>query len=582
MKLKQFNPDSPEFFNPASERGFLVAAKDKDGDRAVRNASGHRLVKARKSATRPELRDLAARIQESQPVSFALNGGWERFEQCQAITRESKLNLISHETAAEFKKENPDPWLALEKFDEQRENVGGFNWNDRPEKLTAEEIENRKKAIAKTDTLKDNQRGAGRYAIIESRKWAGEYRVRTQVDQLAALPTPDTSGERKTKELTLRGARAIADSCDFMAKCHGGYKTFLTLTLDDDARARVASGEMTIQKEVKRFFDGANQVFKRGFTYQNDKGESVKVEPYHGAPDNWQDDSGKMQSLPYCWVIEVPKNANGEDNPHLHVLLGWRIAYRHFDAWAKRLEKLWGQGFAHLEKIKEAEHAGAYMAKAAGYLTKAEGQSDQGEVKGNRYWISKPSRAESWECEGRYQMGEMGGLIRDVYRFMQWKYGHIFKQRAELSSQAAQIRKDAKASKPTPEAKRKAIGNALAKTRKFINELPARATKYSLILKGDGALGSFLNWSAKPYSADHVPKRLHKDGELKAYWLPVCFGLRRGWKADPIPETTYFKQLKQRREQRHEREHRNTEAKRNGRRQFEFFSKGGGVDGAFA
>ncbi len=549
--LRQFNPDSPEFLNQP-RAGFFGCAER--ADQGEGEAAAHRLVKARKSATPTKVAEIAAHLAKEQNFfehqwqrHWIAIGGLKTQQRMLAEAREYKADVISQEVASEWRSENPDPWAALEKFDELRTSR---TKNTIGTKLSLEEIDNRQQANSRADTLRDNQTGPGRFAIIESRNWAGEYRIRTQANMLSVLPTPDASGARKTKELTMRGARAIADSCDFMAKCHGGYKTFLTLTLDDEARARVAAGEMTIQKEVKRFFDGANQVFRRGFSYTNDKDQRVKVEPYHGAPDNWEDDNGNMKPLPYCWVIEVPKNEAGEDNPHLHVLLGWRIAYRHFEAWAKRLESLWGQGFAHLEKIKEAEHAGAYMAKAAGYLTKAEGQSDQGEVSGNRYWISKPSRAEGWQCEGRYQMGEMGGLIRDVYRFMQFKYGHVFKKRAELSQQAAQIRKEAKAGKATPEKKRQAIGNALVKVRQFINDLPARATKYSLILKGDGALGSFLNWAAKPYSKEHTPKRLHKDGEMKAYWLPVAFGLRRGWKAEPIPETTYYQQLKQRRKQR--------------------------------
>jgi hypothetical protein len=35
-----------------------------------------------------------------------------------------------------------------------------------------------------------------------------------------------------------------------------------------------------------------------------------------------------------------------------------------FNAWAKRIEQLWGCGFAHLEKIKDGEAAAAYMMKA--------------------------------------------------------------------------------------------------------------------------------------------------------------------------------------------------------------------------
>ncbi|MEH6470352.1 MAG: hypothetical protein V7752_03805 [Halopseudomonas sp.] len=53
---------------------------------------------------------------------------------------------------------------------------------------------------------------------------------------------------------------------------------------------------------------------------------------------------------------------------------------------AVRLKQLRGQGVARFEKIKEPEKAGVYMAKAAGYMTKAEGRTDQGTVKGNRYY----------------------------------------------------------------------------------------------------------------------------------------------------------------------------------------------------
>lgn len=582
--LRQFNPESKEFLNPAAERGFLVAQQP-DG-----SVSDHRLVKARKSATQPQAAELTAYLAKEKDFlerqwqkHWLAIGGLETKQKALADASERQSDFISHYVASEWRTENPDPFEALEKFDEQRANDTGYRHENRPDRLSQEEIENRQSINETTPANLENQLGAGRYALIESRKWANEYRIRTQVDTMTRNQLQEQSGERVTSELSLRGARAIADSCEYMALHHGGYKTFLTLTLDDEARQRLQTGyekfleidapctlinwepkarfyypcenikhacslitykPMTIQKEVKRFFDAANQVFRRGFTYKNDKGETVKVEPFHGAPDNWKDENGKMQPLPYCWVIENPKNENGEDNPHLHVLLGWRIAYKHFDAWAKRLEKLWGQGFAHLEKIKEAEHAGAYMAKAAGYLSKAAGAEDQGLVVGNRYWISKPSRAAGWECEGRYQMGEMGGLINDVYRFMQFKYGDVFKQRAELSKAAADIRKQAKEGIATPEKKRESISRALLKTRKFIKELPARATKYSLIIKGEANLNTFLQWANRPYCKDHTPKRLHKDGDLKPYWLPVAFQSRQGWTPKQHAGTGYFEQLK--------------------------------------
>ena len=84
----------------------------------------------------------------------------------------------------------------------------------------------------------------------------------------------------------------------------------------------------------------------------------------------------------------MPKNDDGEDNPHIHLLMDWRADRKHFAGWAKRIESIWGNGAFHLERIKDPTAAGAYMAKAAGYMTKAAGDDDQGEVRGNRYAIS--------------------------------------------------------------------------------------------------------------------------------------------------------------------------------------------------
>jgi len=76
--------------------------------------------------------------------------------------------------------------------------------------------------------------------------------------------------------------------------------------------------------------------------------------------------------------------------------------------------------------------AGAYMAKAAGYLTKGSNKDDQGEIKGNRYIISKESRAPDWELYGRYDMGIMPSLIKDAYDYFGYKFGHLFSERKEV------------------------------------------------------------------------------------------------------------------------------------------------------
>jgi hypothetical protein len=96
------------------------------------------------------------------------------------------------------------------------------------------------------------------------------------------------------------------------------------------------------------------------------------------------------EPLAYLWVAESPDTIDKEtgevlgENPHMYLMMKWQVPFKHFAAWASRIEALWGHGFAHLEKIKDPRKAGAYVAKAAGYLSKAQGKTDQGNIRGNR------------------------------------------------------------------------------------------------------------------------------------------------------------------------------------------------------
>jgi hypothetical protein len=108
-------------------------------------------------------------------------------------------------------------------------------------------------------------RGAGRYTVIGFREWSDEYRIRTEVHATQKQQPPENTGDRVTEILSERGARKIAESCEFMGAQRGGYSTFLTLTLDEQARARVDSGETTIQREVSRFFNSLQKMYQRGF-----------------------------------------------------------------------------------------------------------------------------------------------------------------------------------------------------------------------------------------------------------------------------------------------------------------------------
>jgi len=127
-------------------------------------------------------------------------------------------------------------------------------------------------------------------AIVEFKEWADEWRLRTEVDGQNLQP-PEQSGQRISDMLSHRGASKIAESCAFMSVCKGGYKTFVTGTFNDEVREKIVNGDTTIQKEVSRTMDAMQKMYQRGWTTK--AGERVE---------------GHAEGLPYCWVVEVPKN----------------------------------------------------------------------------------------------------------------------------------------------------------------------------------------------------------------------------------------------------------------------------------
>lgn len=353
------------------------------------------------------------------------------------------------------------------------------------------------------EIIKDRERHHNTKAIIEHKAWCDEYRVRTKTETPATSLPPENTGERKTETLSLSGAKKIAESCRYVAKERGGYSTFLTLTLDEAARERVAEGA-TVQKEISRFFDALKKMWSRGWVEEFTHERKRKGRTYHETITHRGEAHGHAP-FDYCWVVENPKNEAGEDNPHAHILMRWRVPYRDFPAWAQRIERLWGQGFAHLEKIKEPEKAGAYMAKAAGYMTKATG-GDQGEVRGNRYGISTAARAPDWEVVAIHDAGLMGSLIADVHDYFQWQYGNQMQRREFLKKKLDDTPKEEKA-------ERKKIGEALEKVRKVLNDekkIPVRPSKYQLVLCGTNAARAFFNWAkdkACGVFADWLPRK---------------------------------------------------------------------------
>ena len=539
--------------------------------------------------------------------------------------------------------------------------------------------------------------GSGKFTVISHREWSGEYRIRTQVEMASGLP-PLQEGVRSSDFLSERGARNIADSCHFMHIKHGGYKTFMTLTLDDAARCRVeerfaegpcckldlspikrvarkelmqfgpvrpfrrgrlepqkeykpktthwvdsvptypktfvdsegqpitdsvgrvvkidgpvcevvaiggrvyaaanaqAGDDMTyqtVQKELSRFLDGMQKMKKRGWkatkVYKwkldgEDKTTQVKcygkvkskvlcrrkmpwgkwvscigdvaaeigeeasgvtgikyprqqlekkypwgrVKCHHdmtlGEPRKGFLAEPKIHcvrdGVKYCWVVENPLSektlGNGKvvksRNPHIHLLCDWRVEPECFDNWAARLEALWGQGFNHIEKIKDTSAAGAYLAKACGYLSKATDE-DQGPVRGNRYGISEASRAPDWACIGRYELSIMGHLIKDVSEYFQHSYAVELSQRKQLKQRLEENKLPPKTDPDHHKIKanRKKICDQLTRVRKKINDLPAIPSKYQLVLKTKEALKEFIGWArGRPSAAPWLPEK-HKD-----------------------------------------------------------------------
>ena len=350
----------------------------------------------------------------------------------------------------------------------------------------------------------------GTKVVFERRQWSNEFRVRPEVE--AYSQPPEQEGARESIMLSYRGAKKIAESCAYVATEREGFTTFVTLTFDDSARLRTtASGEfctiadrsqhkpLTIQKEVSRVMDGWQKVYQRG----------MKAD---GVP-------GHKDKLDYIWVVEIPENQYGQPNPHIHVLMRWAVPFEKFRVWAKRLETLWGHGFAHLEKIDDPQAAGAYMAKAAGYITKASGKADQGEVRGNRYGISATARAPDWEKIGESQLHIMGQLIADVYDHLTELHGNDFKERKALNDTREgllQIGRKEQAEHPEKryplsiKNAREKLGEQLAKVRERIKSTPIRAQgKYQVVINGVDNFARFMGWA-----------KSDDKNEAKPHWLP--------------------------------------------------------------
>ncbi len=351
-------------------------------------------------------------------------------------------------------------------------------------------------------------------ARISYRSWADEYRIRVQVDTNPSEPPPQQGGDRVTKTLSNRGARNVLESGAYVAAVRGGFTTFLTLTFAPAARARIVNGESTIGSEAARFFDAMQKMYQRGWC-----ADHCVIESRNGfdcVANSEQVVQGKDDKLDYIWVAEAPKNAEGEVNPHCHVLMRWEVEPHLFRAWAKRIEALWGQGFAKLERIRSAQAASGYLLKALGYLTKGSQNKDQGEIKGNRYNISKTARAPGWECLGSFHAEHMAAIIGEVKEKLQRRAAPIKGELAAVNTEIDKAIRDKAVLKRIDQDRAAKVAERLKALEARAKELAAqikgtavRAADYQITFKGPELLAKFLDWSAGARFWNGIPRETH-------------------------------------------------------------------------
>jgi hypothetical protein len=317
-----------------------------------------------------------------------------------------------------------------------------------------------------TPVFENESKGPGRYTVIQYRDWSEEYRVRTRVETSMLRP-PVNDGPRESVKLST----GVTESCYYMAKSRGGYKTSVTGTFREDVRERISSRQTTVQKEVSRTMDALQKMYQRGWTTST----GVNIE-------------GSEKPLSYCWVVEIPLNEDGNENPHVHMMMDWRVPKSLFKEWSSRIESIWGNGYFKLEKIKDPLCAGTYMAKAANYISKSNKQDDQGTVRGNRYGISKDARAPGWFTVSEVELGIMGRLISEVNDRCKEKYENIYLERNQLRESLKKCPKDKKGV-------RNIIRKKLQAVRHKINQIPIVASTYQLIFRESGAFHYFMGWA---------------------------------------------------------------------------------------
>ncbi|KZX57503.1 hypothetical protein A3712_04560 [Vibrio sp. HI00D65] len=386
---------------------------------------------------------------------------------------------------------------------------------------------------------------------LQKRDWSGQMRAQIVTQTPAGNAPEANSGTRYTEKLTPKSVSNMFESGAYVAQCHEGFTTFLTLTFTPSQRHAIfgamdegidADGPFTpveferdtgelipgkdglytqlpkqpfkiikpldtsVGRETSRFLDGSKKMFHRGWYTEDDDyvPGQFKAKPSPFGPDREKAD------FHYMWVAESPMNEDGEPNPHVHLLLKWTVDKKHFKDWAKRLESLWGHGMAHIERIRQPKAASTYLIKAVGYAAKGN-NADQGLIKGNRYSIARVSRAPSWETLASFEADNITAVIRELgYKLEQWKkplqrtISRINKQKAQTVKASSIAKQQGK-----PENHLKKLQSRIIRlehaAKKTTQEMKSRqmhassGNRFSITFDGDEAkerMDKFLMWAA--------------------------------------------------------------------------------------
>ncbi|MFA0307653.1 hypothetical protein AB4543_17370 [Vibrio splendidus] len=386
---------------------------------------------------------------------------------------------------------------------------------------------------------------------LQKREWSGQMRAQIVTQTPAGNAPEANSGTRYTEKLTPKSVSNMFESGAYVAQCHEGFTTFLTLTFTPAQRHAIfgamdegigADGPFTpveferdtgdlipgkdglytrlpkqpfkiikpldtsIGRETSRFLDGSKKMFHRGW-YTEDSDYvpgQFKAKPSPFGPDREKAD------FHYMWVAESPMNEDGEPNPHVHLLLKWTVDKKHFKDWAKRLESLWGHGMAHIERIRQPKAASTYLIKAVGYAAKGN-NADQGLIKGNRYSIARVSRAPSWETLASFEADNITAVIRELgYKLEQWKKP-LLRTISRINKQKAQTVKASSIAKQQgkPEDHLKKLQSRIIRlehaAKKTTQQMKSRqmhassGNRFSITFDGDEAkerMDNFLMWAA--------------------------------------------------------------------------------------